>query len=209
MQITPRVVALAAFGVGPLLLAAGCGGATPTGAGATIANIQPTSFVEIPPATTTTIPTTVPQGDLVEGTRSPSEQSYTIQAGDSLGRIASLHDITLEQLINYNKFPDGANQLILPGDVILIPPDALVPGTETETDTETDTETEPDATAEQTEPQTGVACTHTIAEGEFPNRVANQYDITTEELYAANPGGVMDTFLVGATLNIPANGNCD
>lgn len=214
MQITPRAVVLAAFGVGPLLLAAGCGGTTPTGAGATIANIQPTSFVEIPPATTTTTTTTVPQDDLVEGTRSPSEQSYEIQAGDSLGRIASLHDITLEQLINYNEFPDGAQQLILPGDVIRIPPDALVPGTgtatetetagETETGTETEAETE---TAEATE--TGVGCTHTIADGEFPNRVANQYDITTEELYAANPGGVMDTFLVGATLNIPANGNCD
>ncbi len=210
MQITPRAVVLAAFGVGPLLLAAGCGGSTPTGAGATIANIQPTSFVEIPPATTTSTTTTVPQGELPVGTRSPSEQAYEIQGGDSLGKIAGLYDISLEQLINYNQFPDGANQLILPGQTIKIPPDALVPGTATETDTGTDTATDPDPGTDDTteDTATGVGCTHTIAEGEFPNKVASQYDITTDELYAANPGGVMDTFLVGATLNIPANGNC-
>ena len=214
MHITPRAVALAAFGVGPLLLASGCGGSTPTGAGATIANIQPTSFVSIPPATTTTTSTIAPQSDALVGTRSPTEQSYEIKSGDSLGRIASLYDITLEQLVNYNQFADGANQLILPGQTIRIPPDALVPGTATETETETDTATETDTqTGTETqdtaaENEAGVACTHTIAAGEFPNRVADQYDITTEELYAANPGGVMDTFLVGATLNIPANGNC-
>lgn len=208
MQITPRAVVLAAFGVGPLLLASGCGGSTPTGAGATIANIQPTSFVEIPPATTTTTATTVPQGDLVAGTRSPAEQTYEIKGGDSLGKIAGLYDISLEQLINYNQFADGANQLILPGQTIKIPPDALVPGTATQTETADDPEPDPadDDTAVDT--ATGVGCTHTIAQGEFPNKVARQYDITTDELFAANPGGVMDTFLVGATLNIPAGGTC-
>ena len=215
MHITPRAVVLVAFGVGPLLLASGCGGSTPTGAGATIANIQPTSFVSIPPATTTTTTTLPPQGNAAPGTRSPTEQSYEIKSGDSLGRIASMYDITLEQLVNYHQFADGANQLILPGQTIRIPPDALVPGTANETepetggDTGTDTEPETDGdTGNETETDTGVGCTHTIAEGEFPNRVADQYDITTEELFAANPGGVMDTFLVGATLNIPANGNC-
>lgn len=214
MQITPRAVALAAFGVGPLLLASGCGGSTPTGAGATIANIQPTSFVEVAPATTTTTTTTLPPEDLVAGTRSPSEQSYEIQGGDSLGRIAALYDITLEQLINYNQFADGANQLILPGQTIKIPPDALVPGTATDTDTGGDTDPGTDSGGDDGDDDgdtgtDGVACTHEIVAGENPTKVANQYDISTDDLYAANPGGVMDTFLVGATLNIPANGTCD
>jgi LysM repeat protein len=207
MQITPRAVVLAAFGVGPLLLAAGCGGTTPTGAGATIANIQPTSFVEIPPATSTTTTTTVPQGELVEGTRSPTEQSYTIQAGDSLGRIASLHDITLEQLINFNQFPDGANQLILPGDVIKIPPDALVPGTGTATETETETagETETEDTGEATETGDGCPTTYVIKEGDtVRSRVAEQFGITFQEMDAANantPG--YDSFIPGTEIVIP------
>ena len=214
MQIRPRAAIIAAFGVGPLLLAAGCGGTSATGARATIARIQPTSFVEIEPATTTTTTTLPDDFSAPAGTRSPVEQSYTIQSGDSLGAIASRYDITLDQLVNYNQFPGGSGELILPGDVIKIPPDALVPGTATETadpapDPGTDTGT--DTGGEETtadEPATGDGCTHTIVAGENPTKVANQYDITVDELRAANPGGVMDTFLVGATLNIPPNGDC-
>lgn len=58
--------------------------------------------------------------------RTGSEQPYVIQEGDSLGGIASTFDITLEQLVNYNQFEDGPSQLILVGDLILIPPDALL-----------------------------------------------------------------------------------
>jgi LysM repeat protein len=209
MQITPRAVVLAAFGVGPLLLASGCGGSTPTGADATIANIQPTSFVEIPPATTTSTTTTLPQTDPVAGTRSPSEQTYEIKSGDGLGAIAARYDITLEQLINYNQFPDGAAQLILPGQVIKIPPDALVPGTatptETETDTGGDTPTETEDTAD--EPVTGDDCptSYVIKDGDtVRSRVADQFGITFQEMDAANantPG--YQNFIPGTEIVIP------
>lgn len=207
MHIPTRAVVLAAFGVGPLLLAAGCGGSTATGSRATIANIQPTSFVEIAPATTTTTTTLPPNFAPEVGTRSPVEQTYTIQPNDGLGKIAALYDITLEQLINYNQFANGADTVILPGQQIKIPPDALVPGTvvDTATDTGTGTGTGTD-TGTDTAP--GEGCTHTIVKDEFPNKVARDYGISVDELYAANPGGVMDTFLVGATLVIPANGDC-
>lgn len=212
MKNVSRAAVLAAFGVGPLLLATGCGGDTATGASATLVNIQPTTYTEIPPVTTTTT-TTIAFVESEAGTRSPNEQAYTIRAGDSLGAIASLHDITLDQLVSYNEFPNGANQLILPGDVIKIPPGALVPGTAssestgsgTGTDTGTDTGTA-DPGTEVTNP--GAGCTHTIAAGENPSKVAGQYDITVDELFAANPGGVMDTFLIGATLQIPPSGSC-
>lgn len=208
MKLTPRVVVLATFGVGPLLLASGCGGSTPTGASATIANIQPTSFVEIPPATTTTTTTTVPQGDLPAGTRSPSEQSYEIQSGDSLGRIAALFDITLEQLINYNQFPDGADQLILPGQTIKIPPDALVPGTATDTDTDTGTDSGEDDTAD--EPATGDGCptTYVIQDGDTTRiGVADQFGITYQEMDAANVGTPgYQNFIPGTEIVIPCPG---
>jgi LysM repeat protein len=208
MHITPRAVIVAAFGVGPLLLAAGCGGTSATGARATLANIQPTSFVEIAPATTTTTTTLAPDFTPEAGTRSPAEQVYTIQPNDGLAKIAALYDITLEQLINYNQFADGINTLILPGQQIKIPPDALVPGTATETATPGDQGGTGDTAADATSPP-GEGCTHVIAAGEFPNKVARQYEITYEELQAANPAMDMTTtFVVGDTVIIPANGKC-
>lgn len=209
MNVSPRVAIVAAFGVAPMLLLASCGGSTATGARATVVQIEPTTYAELPPVTTTTT-TTLP-ADFVpaEGTRSPVEQTYIVQAGDSLGGIASTFDITLEALINYNSFADGANQLILPGDEILIPPDALVPGTGSGSSTDTDSGTDTGDSDTGTEtPDVGEGCVHVIVAGENPSRVANQYDITVGELQAANPGGVMDTFLVGAELTIPPNGNC-
>lgn len=59
--------------------------------------------------------------------RFPGEQEYTVQAGDSLASIADRYGITLEQLINYNEFDDGADHVLLPGDRLLVPPGALVP----------------------------------------------------------------------------------
>jgi LysM repeat protein len=211
MKITGRAAIYVAFGVGPLLLAAGCGGSGEEGARQTLVEIQPSNYVEVAPATTTTTTTTVaPAGGGSAGEIAQGEQVYVIKAGDSLSKIASLYDITLEQLINYNGF-SGPGQLIVPGDEIKIPPQSLIPesgGGSTETAGGSDTDPEPDSesTAEEA---TGEGCTHTIAAGEFPNRVARQYDITYEELQAANPAMDMTTtFVVGDTLVIPPNGNC-
>ncbi len=209
MQITPRAVIVAAFGVGPLLLAAGCGGTTATGAQATLARIQPTSFVELPPATTTTT-TTIAIDDLGAGSRSPVEQTYTIRAGDSISKIASQHDITMEQLVNYNSWSDGLDHFLVVGDPVKIPPGALIPGTgPAEAPSSGDAGDSGDSSGDESaDAPSGEGCTHTIVQGENPSKVANQYDITVDELRAANPGGVMDTFLIGATLTIPPNGNC-
>lgn len=213
MQIPPRAVIFAAFGVGPLLLAAGCGGTSATGAQATIARIQPTSFVEIAPATTTTT-TTLSPAAIAESGVSPVEQTYTVKANDSISKIAGLHSITMEQLVNYNSWSDGISHSIFVGDVVKIPPGGAIPGSSSgetassgsDTGGETVDSTGTEGTSEDT--ATGEGCTHTIVKDENPSRVANQYDITVDELRAANPGGVLDSFLVGATLNIPANGSC-
>lgn len=213
MKLTSRAAVCAAFASAPLLLLAGCGGATATGARSTLGNIQPTSFVEVAPATTTTTTTTLaPVGAATPGQVAPGEQTYVVVAGDGLSKIASLHEITLDQLINYNGF-SGPSQLIQPGDVIKIPPNAVIPGTATEAvvpDNAGDDASTGDGTEASGEQSTesGEGCTHTIVQDENPSKVANIYDITVDELRAANPGGVMDTFLIGATLNIPANGNC-
>jgi LysM repeat protein len=209
MQLTPRAVMFAAFGVGPLLLAAGCGGPSANGARVTLANIQPTSFVEIAPASTTTT-TTISQEQIDESGISPVEQSYTIVAGDSISKIASLHGITNDQLISYNQWADGIEHLLIPGQTVLIPPDSKIPGTGTGTGTGTETDPTDEATAEDDGVEDlGEGCTHTIEAGEFPNKVARQYEITYEQLQAANPSMDMTTtFPVGAVLVIPPEGTC-
>ncbi|MFW2332852.1 LysM peptidoglycan-binding domain-containing protein, partial [Ilumatobacter sp.] len=190
---------------GPLLMAAGCGGTSATGAQATMARIQPTSFVELPPATTTTT-TTISAEEIAASGISPVEQTYTIQRGDSISRIATIHDITMEQLVNYNSWSDGLNHFLVVGDPVKIPPGAKIPGSTSASAAPTDDTGGDDSSSE--DESSGDGCTHTIVQGENPSRVASKYDITVDELRAANPGGVMDSFLIGATLQIPPNGSC-
>lgn len=73
-----------------------------------------------------TIPLPMQTTTVVPDQRAPFEQAYEIRPGDSLASIAALHGITLEQLVGYNEFADGADHLLLPGEYVLIPPDALM-----------------------------------------------------------------------------------
>ncbi len=78
--------------------------------------ISPASTVPVPTSTTTTT---------FDG-RFPLEQEYTVQPGDSLVSISDMFGITLEQLINYNQFADGADHLLVPGERLFVPPNAFV-----------------------------------------------------------------------------------
>ena len=99
-----------------------------TAAGDAPAQVRETSYVMVEPETTTTAPaasaTTAPPGGAVD----PNEQIYVIQGGDSVSKIASNHVITMDQLIQYNQWPDGINHVLIPGVEIKIPPNARVPG---------------------------------------------------------------------------------
>jgi LysM repeat protein len=200
MQIKSSAFVFAAFGIGPLLLAAGCGGSTGDGARSTISPIQPSSYVTIEPATTTTT-TTLPidPNQPQEAAISPVEQTYIVVSGDSLSKIASLYDITIDVLINYNGWTDGLEHLLLAGDPILIPPNTPIPPATPE-----------DVPGEVPEPESNEpACRHTIVSGDNPTKVARQYGLTYDELQLANP--FMDfttTFILGDTINIPAEGDC-
>lgn len=208
MRLHQRGILLATFGVGPLLLVAGCGGDA-EGARSTLVPVQETSYVlKDPVTTTTTAPTTVPAGEGV----STGEQVYTVVSGDSVYRIAGLYDVDPEVLASYNSWSEGIQHPLQIGDAVKIPPGSKTPGAADAATDETGDEATTDGTtaddSDDAPAPEGVACTHTIVEGEFPNKVARQYDISVDELRAANPGGVMDTFLIGAELNIPENGNC-
>ncbi len=203
-----RATAIGAMLCAPLVLLAGCGDTgNATGARATLLFEQGTSYVTIEPATTTTT-TTIPVEEAEGGGISPTEQTYTIQANDNLFKIASLFDVEIEVICNYNGWTDCIDppHLLLPGDDILIPPNAAIPGQEA--DGSTSEQADSIDEVEDTEDE-GVGCVHTIVAGDNPTRVATKYDITVDELSNANLNNpVWNTFLVGATLNIPANGSC-
>ncbi len=96
---------------------------------------NPCSTVSVPPDVTvpcttepwpTTTTTTTTTMTTTFEDRVPYEQEYTIQPGDSLASISQLYGITLEQLVNYNEFADGVDHLLIPGERLLLPPNAFV-----------------------------------------------------------------------------------
>lgn len=204
MPVSSRPHVLAATAVGALVLLAGCGNDA-SGARTTLVPVQPSSYVVQEPVPTTTTTTTIAQAAPEEGQISTVEQSYEIKPNDNLSKIASLFEVGMQDICNYNEWTDCIDppHLLLPGDTIKIPPNALVPGTGS--GGTGDEVASPDAEPEVTEAPQG--CSHTIEAGENPTRVADKYEITVEQLREANPG-VIDTFIVGQTLVIPAGGAC-
>lgn len=217
--------AVAAVGVG----LSACGDDTEGSGTSTTVTIAATSYVTREPVTTTTAgPTTEPE----PGDEAPTEQLYTVEAGDFFARIAERYGISIEELVNYNQFPEGADHQINPGDVVKIPPGAQVP--EDENGVTTDPPTEPtdreprdrDPPAEETDPprseetdpptRTTVEpdnCspgTYTIQEGDLTRiGVAQKFDVTVEELDAANAGtDGYSSFYAGLEIVIPAGSDC-
>lgn len=207
MSARRRSVAATLLGLGCLGLAA-CGD-NGTAADNAPAAVQPTSYVMVEPETTTTTiagsAATVPP----EGAIDPNEQTYVIVGGDSVFGIAEKHGITMDQLVQYNQWPDGINHVLDVGAEIKIPPNAKVPGTGSSgsgtgsTDSgsgstgsgSVPTETEPPATP----------CTHTVVADDNPTRVAEQYGISVQVLEQANAGNpAYLSFIPGSSLNIPA-----
>jgi len=195
----------------PIALISGCGTSTGSdeGARATLQYTPGTSYGLKEPATTTTTTTTIaPESPIVGGT-SPTEQNYEIQGGDSLFKISQLFEVTPDLICTYNGWSDCIDppHLLLPGDVILIPPGSQVPGvasdgTTGEADT-IDSDTDGAAADEQ------IACEHEVVAGDTPIRVAEKYDVELRELELANLSNPAYTsFLIGSKLNIPASGNC-
>ncbi len=81
------------------------------------------------PPTTPALPTVVE--DTVPPTApilavSEIEQIYTVMAGDSISLIAGRFGVPMTDIVNYNAWEDGLDHPLLPGDVVLIPPGALV-----------------------------------------------------------------------------------
>ncbi len=221
--------AVAGLGVGGL---SACGDDTEGSGTSTTITIAATSYVTREPVTTTTSATTGGQStEPAPGDPAATEQIYTVESGDYFALIAEEYGITVEELVNYNQFPDGAGHLLIPGETIKIPPGAVVPEDENgvTTDPPTDPtdpdpeETDPPAAgtepprSEETDPPSRTTVepdncspgTYTVAEGDYPTLVAQNFDVSLEALTAANEGtDGYDSFYIGLEIVIPAGNDC-
>jgi LysM repeat protein len=202
-----------ALGTGLLLTLASCGDSDGSAQSATTIAIQPTSYVIREQVTTTSAP--VQNSADTEG-RSQVEQAYTVQAGDYPVKIATLYDVDLDELANYNEWDDFASDFPSPGETVRIPPGAkfVNPNApETTADDTEDTEasdTEDDST---TSTVLGGPCdpgTYTLEAGDYPGGVAEKFDVSVEALNQANAAtDGYAAFTVGLDIVIPPPSDCE
>jgi LysM repeat protein len=189
------------LGVAPLT---GCG-EDELVARTTLAPIQPSSYVVRDPVVTSTTlaeDETQPVTLITSDGRSQVEQEYLIVAGDSVSAIANLYGITGEEIARYNDWPNGIFQSIFPGQVIRIPPLALVPGTtETPVVNEDGTPTQTSVAVAAEECLEGI---YVLVAGDMPFRVAERFGVTLDALNFANRNtSGYGRFVVGTRVRIP------
>lgn len=97
-----------------------------------------TSTVTIPITTITTTTTLVSPSTSLEvifsdACKYDNTHRYTIEEGDTLYGIAFVYEVDIDDLIGCNRFVDGIDEFIYPGDVIILPPDLVQPTVATTT----------------------------------------------------------------------------
>ena len=194
-----------------LLLGACSGSSDPTTDAPSITlNVNETDYQTVPPATTTTTIAGAEEDGAISGT-----QEYVVQAGDVPVNVAARYNISLEDLSNLNGWAGctltACGQFPFPGETIVVPATGgtTVTADPSPADPAADTDTAVD-TGEVGEPipTSGDNCeagSYVIASGDIPITVAEQFDVTLEELNAANATNPSYTsFIVGETIVIPA-----
>ncbi len=169
-----------------------------------------TAFVVKTPVTTEA----PAEGILDDGT-SVTEQEYTVQPGDYPLKVAEDFGVPLDDLINYNGWA-SANEFPFPGSTIKIPPGGVAAGAGDAA--AADGAGDGTEAAEGEEPlgeeipEAGDNCAegeHEVQSGDFPLKLARQYDVTIESLDAANAGNAAyQQFVPGQTIIIPAKADC-
>ena len=137
MRSLLRPFGVIALGLSPAILISACGDGDDETSNTPVVAIEETSYVVKEPATTTT---TLAPDVSADGAISPVEQLYTIEAGDAVSSIATKFGITMEELANYNEWPEGISHPIYPGEEIRIPPNSKIPSAAVEDDDEDETD---------------------------------------------------------------------
>ena len=198
------VIRLGTCGALVVMLAA-CGGADGAQPTSTPVSVNPTNWITQPTTPVTATPTTgAPEaGQVVEG-----EQQYSIIFGDYLFGIAKIYGTTADAIAVYNAWPEGINHALNPGDIVKIPPGSLAPGSapvSTQAPVTNTTAGAPTTTIAGGVSTCGTQGSYTIAAGDYEGLVAKNFDITVDQLRAANQGTKgYSSFYEGLQIVIPA-----
>jgi len=195
-----RTLGFASFG-GPFLVVvtmSACTGGESDASPSTVPRIGATNYVTQP--TVTIKPDPAPT--LPPGGTTPVGQEYRVRQGDAVLAIADRYGISADELAAWNDWSDGQNHSITPGDVIRIPPFSVIPGAPTTTVPDTALFEGPiciDGTEQET---------YEVEEGDYLGRVAEELDVTVEQLDEANtatPGYA--SFYPGLEIFVPCSGD--
>lgn len=165
---------------------------------------DPATATPTPTATATATPSLVPTSTF---TRTPTptatldELSYTVQAGDTLLRIARMHGVTVDGILAVNDMlPEDATR-IRPGLVLIIPAGGTRPATGTANAAATPIPAVPTSTPTP-------ATIYILQSGDSPAKVAQRFGISVSALLAANGLTEADAtrLQVGIELIIPGAG---
>jgi LysM repeat protein len=184
-----------------------------SGASASTVEIQPSSYVVKDPVTTTA-PTTVVAAPDEEG-RSAGEQAFTVQSSNDVPWVvAQLYEVDLDELRNFNGWDEDFSDYPGIGGVVRIPPGAkfIDPSVTTTTaaadDEATDTTDGDGATAAPA----GDRCNpiYVVESGDAPLVITRKFDITLEQLNAANEGVTPDwpNLYTGREVKLPPPADC-
>ncbi len=199
-----KKILLAPIAFGALLFSA-CGDGT-TATTSSVVNLESTNYntlattaATLPPSTTL-VGATVPPG---QATTDVTE--YTVQANDVPFTVANRYGITVDALALANVDTPGYGAFYV-GLKIKIPAGAITPSSTVPTET-----TLPATPTETTTTLAGGASncaqgSYTIVEGDLPGTVAQKFDVTVDQLNAANANTKGYTnFVVGVKIIIPAS----
>ena len=201
--------------VGASLLALTSCSENGSGSSVNTVEIQPSSYVVKDPVTTTT-PTTVVGPD-AEGLAA-GEQAFTVQSSNDVPWVvAQLYEIDLEELRNYNGWDENFSDYPGIGGVVRIPPGAkfIDPSVTTTTvAAEDDGEDEATDTTEgegATETAGGDRCNpiYVVESGDAPLVITRKFDITLEQLNAANTSTPdWPNLYTGREIKLPPPADC-
>jgi N-acetylmuramoyl-L-alanine amidase len=169
-----------------------CGGsdASPS---TTLQPLGPTNFATIPPVDDTGVDSTGVDNPI------PSEEIYTVQAGDALSIIASRFGVTAQEIADYNDWEDGINHPIFPGNEIKIPGGERPAVTDPPAAAATTTTT-------TTAPSTGGGSgTYEVQAGDYLSGIASKFDTTAQAIVQANgwTDGVNHAIYPGDIIKLP------
>jgi LysM repeat protein len=157
--------------------------------------------------------------DEVPGEVTGSAQEYTVQAGDYPIKVAQQFGVSLDEMVAFNGWA-SYGEFPGPGETILIPPGGVVPGAAAEEAADEEVAAEaaegeeavPEEAVGDTIPEAGDNCgegTHSVVSGDYPLKVAEQYDVTVDALDAANvTNPAYSQWIPGQTIVIPAKADC-